>query len=721
MTTYIWPSTPGSGGLVTSINGLTGAVTLSAGSNITITPSGNTLIISASGGGGGSGFDIIGTFDTGVATTDGLNASGTTLFAQSADATNPGMVNTGAQSFAGDKTFVGHLLNSSLTANRAMITSTGGLFTTSATTATELAFVNGVTSSIQTQLNSKQASGNYIADLTGDVTASGPGSVAATLATVNGNVGSFGSSTSIPSVTVNAKGLITAASGNVVIAPAGTLTGTTLASNVVTSSLTALGTQSQSLNMGSNKIVSVTDPTSAQDAATKNYVDTSLAALNPADACYAATAGSNVAGTYLNGVSGVGATFTTTSTSTFTLDGTTPPLLSRILFKDQTSGFQNGVYSFTTAPVGGVSGAIFTRALDYNTASEMNSAGLIPIINGTLNALSSWQQVATITTVGTDALVFSEFTANPSLYLLKANNLSDVASKTTSFNNLSPMTTGGDIIYGGSSGAGTRLANGSSGQFLQSNGGTAAPSWGNVSITQTISAKTTTYAILTTDQVLTYSASGNYTTTLPSAVGIAGQSFTLIRTDNNTNIITVATTLSQTIGAFGTTVHLMTQGESWKFISDGANWQVQEHYCTTPWVNTLTWTPTTSFGTRTLTSIWTQRIGDTMSVRGYWKNGTVNTTNQASITLPTGYTIDSNKFASTASAQGIGTIWQVRTGTASVAAPWVVFYDGSTTGTVFICQNSGVNVFTNQSAGSLFSNSDGVSFLFSIPITNWES
>lgn len=40
-----------------------------------------------------------------------------------------------------------------------------------------------------------------------------------------------------------------------------------------------------------------------------------------------------------------------------------------------------------------------------------------------------------------------------------------------------PMTTGGDLIYGGASGTPTRLPNGTSGQVLTSNGTTSAPSW----------------------------------------------------------------------------------------------------------------------------------------------------------------------------------------------------------------------------------------------------
>lgn len=50
-------------------------------------------------------------------------------------------------------------------------------------------------------------------------------------------------------------------------------------------------------------------------------------------------------------------------------------------------------------------------------------------------------------------------------------------TKAGAFDALSPMTTGGDLIYGGASGTGTRLANGNAGQVLTSNGTTTAPSW----------------------------------------------------------------------------------------------------------------------------------------------------------------------------------------------------------------------------------------------------
>ena len=42
---------------------------------------------------------------------------------------------------------------------------------------------------------------------------------------------------------------------------------------------------------------------------------------------------------------------------------------------------------------------------------------------------------------------------------------------------LNPMTTGGDIVYGGASGVETRLANGTVGQVLRSGGTTVAPTW----------------------------------------------------------------------------------------------------------------------------------------------------------------------------------------------------------------------------------------------------
>src|ERR1035437_6034837 len=58
--------------------------------------------------------------------------------------------------------------------------------------------------------------------------------------------------------------------------------------------------------------------------------------------------------------------------------------------------------------------------------------------------------------------------------LLAANNLSDVASASASFNHISPITTTGDLIVGTGTNTAGRLAIGTTGQVLTVVGGTAA-------------------------------------------------------------------------------------------------------------------------------------------------------------------------------------------------------------------------------------------------------
>lgn len=164
-----------------------------------------------------------------------------------------------------------------------------------------------------------------------------------------------------------------------------------------------------------------TAPTAAQNnnstqLATTAYADlavaNAVAGVNPAVAVLAASTAS-LTGTYNNGVSGIGATFTVTATGAFTLDGVSINAIGqRVLLKNQASGFQNGVYTATVVGTVAVS-PVFTRALDYDAPSDINSTGAIPVQSGTANASTSWLLTSSVTTVGTDALTYTQFSINP--------------------------------------------------------------------------------------------------------------------------------------------------------------------------------------------------------------------------------------------------------------------------------------------------------------------
>lgn len=112
---FKWPAADGAGGGVTSLNTLTGAVVLAAGNNISLTPVGNTITIATAADGilsintDTTADQTIVTASTGTDFTIATSSGVTTVAIPSASATARGLVTTGTQTIAGNKTFSGSI------------------------------------------------------------------------------------------------------------------------------------------------------------------------------------------------------------------------------------------------------------------------------------------------------------------------------------------------------------------------------------------------------------------------------------------------------------------------------------------------------------------------------------------------------------------------------------------------------------------------------------
>ena len=271
---------------------------------------------------------------------------------------------SGTQTISGAKTFSGTVaLGGSATATTP---SSGDDSTSVATTA----YVQG----------EGFLTGNETITISGDISGSGTTSITGTLATVNSSPGTTSG------VTVNGKGLVTAIAA-LQASDIPSLAHTKISdfdTGVQANRLDQLANPTGSLDLNSQKITNLADPTSAQDAVTKSYADALTSGLDVKSSCLVAT------------------TANITLSGTQTIDGVAVSADERVLVKNQSTASQNGIYDCKSGS--------WARSSDFDSDAEVTSGAFTFIEQGTVNADAGFVLTTDGSiTVGTTALSFTQF------------------------------------------------------------------------------------------------------------------------------------------------------------------------------------------------------------------------------------------------------------------------------------------------------------------------